>query len=239
MRWHGIPWCTPESKVFKGTMNGRHVAIREIDVESVGISKDGLLLFQQSVAALLQLTHPNVAALLTASDDFGACTTPCLLYGYMQTTLFSELYPRLWGTKGTERGTKLPLDAAKKRQYTEEVAAGLSYLHSRQPAIAHCRLTPRNVMIDDDGRCKIVDVGMELLQQSSSSPTDVVSSTTATTDIAAAAAADHSWPPWLQAYTAPEVLCAGAYQWGKSDDDRALDVYAFGILAIEIASGQL
>lgn len=55
-----------------------------------------------------------------------------------------------------------------------DVAMGISYLHTRRPAVLHRDLKSNNVLIDANGRCKISDFGLAAIKQRRKQLTSVV-----------------------------------------------------------------
>ncbi|KAG8958247.1 hypothetical protein FRC03_009301 [Tulasnella sp. 419] len=100
-----------------------------------------------------------------------------------------------------------------------QVANGLAYLHSSTPPIIHGDIKSDNVLIDDKGNAVIIDFGLGLVIHNKPM---VLERTTSS--------CENGNPRWL----APELYFEeGAMR------SMATDVYAFGCLLLEIATGAL
>jgi serine/threonine protein kinase len=96
-----------------------------------------------------------------------------------------------------------------------EIAAGLSAAHAR--GIIHRDLKPENIIRRTDGHIKILDFGLARISD------PLVSTVTRLTETGTA--------PGTPGYMAPEQLSGGAV-------DGRTDVFAFGVLAWELATGE-
>lgn len=114
-----------------------------------------------------------------------------------------------------QRG-RLPLDEA--IQYLSSVAAGLDYAHMQ--GIIHRDLKPANFLLHDDGRLLLSDFGIARILQDEMSATTGGALTVAGTVLG------------TPHYMAPEMLR------GELVDHR-VDLYALGIIAYQLLSGQL
>jgi hypothetical protein len=109
-----------------------------------------------------------------------------------------------------------PLAPERLRRTLLDVADGLAAAHAR--GIVHRDLKPDNLMRGADGRVKILDFGL-------ARPSDAGAAPTATLLTQAGAAVG------TPGYMSPEQLSGGAI-------DARTDVFAFGVLAAELATGE-
>jgi predicted Ser/Thr protein kinase len=109
-----------------------------------------------------------------------------------------------------------PLQPAVLRTTLLEIAEGLAAAHAE--GIVHRDLKPENVMRAADGRVKIMDFGLARAASQDSAPT--------ATQLTQAGLAVGT-----PGYMAPEQLSGGAV-------DARTDVFAFGVLAAELATGE-
>ncbi|HEX4934491.1 MAG TPA: serine/threonine-protein kinase, partial [Gemmatimonadaceae bacterium] len=109
-----------------------------------------------------------------------------------------------------------PLPPERLRRTLVDVADGLAAAHAR--GIVHRDLKPDNLMRTPDGRVKILDFGL-----ARASDTGAAATSTLLTQAGAAVG--------TPGYMAPEQLSGGAI-------DARTDVFAFGVLAAELATGE-
>jgi TolB-like protein/Flp pilus assembly protein TadD/predicted Ser/Thr protein kinase len=103
-----------------------------------------------------------------------------------------------------------------------QIAAAIDAAHER--GITHRDLKPGNIMLARDGRVKVVDFGLARMElRDTGAPTGEVS----TADLAAAAGAPKIG---TLSYMSPERMQGAA-------DDRRSDIFSFGILLYEMATG--
>lgn len=125
------------------TALGRQVAVKVLDPAAAG---DQVLrrLFVKEARALAQLSHPNIVGVFDVGEVDGL---PFIVMEYVEGT---SLKQRI------ERSGALPVSDA--IRFTDEIAAGLNFAHSR--GIVHADLKPSNVMLDKDDHAKICDFGI-------------------------------------------------------------------------------
>ena len=122
---------------------GRQVAVKVLDPAAAG---DATLrrLFVKEARALAQLSHPNIVAVFDVGEVDG------LPFIVMEFIAGTSLKQRI------ERSGALPVGDA--IRFTDEIATGLSFAHSR--GIVHADLKPSNIMLDKDDHAKICDFGI-------------------------------------------------------------------------------
>jgi len=125
------------------TALGRQVAVKILDP---GAAADPTLrrLFVKEARALAQLSHPNIVAVFDVGEVDG------LPFIVMEHVPGTSLKQRI------ERTGALPVGDA--IRFSDEIAAGLSFAHSR--GIIHADLKPSNIMLDKDDHAKICDFGI-------------------------------------------------------------------------------
>src|SRR5690606_20686577 len=133
--------------------SGQRVALKVI--RRWGLTGDQYVrLFEREVATLSRLKHPGVAALYDAghtSDGFHyfamerAEGRP-LSHDLVQTALGSATTPD--GLTARLKVFRLICDA-------------MNYAHQR--GVVHCDLKPTNILVDDEGRAKVLDFGLAQL----------------------------------------------------------------------------
>jgi len=92
-----------------------------------------------------------------------------------------------------------------------DIAEGMHYLHTREPPLVHRDLKPHNVLLTKDGRAKVGDYGNARV-------------------VSAAEAKGLTARVGTPCYMAPEII-------EGEDYTEAVDVYSFGIMLLEMASG--
>lgn len=136
--------------VFKGTLNGKLVAVKRCDSGTMGTK--GLQEFMAEIDVLRKVRHRHLVALL------GYCThgnERLLVYEYM--------------SGGTLRGHLCdlrhsgytPLTWTQRMIIALDVARGIEYLHGlAQETFIHRDLKPSNILLDQDLRAKVSDFGL-------------------------------------------------------------------------------
>ncbi|EXB93649.1 Protein STRUBBELIG-RECEPTOR FAMILY 2 [Morus notabilis] len=97
------------------------------------------------------------------------------------------------------------------------VAQALDYLHSTfSPPLAHCNLKAANILLDEELRPRVCDCGLAILKPLTSNTVKIKASEIAIGDTG---------------YIAPEHGQSGV-------DNRKSDIYAFGVLLLELLTGR-
>ncbi|HID78038.1 MAG TPA: serine/threonine protein kinase [Planctomycetaceae bacterium] len=135
-------------QVFKArhrTMD-RVVALKVLAPHAVS-SATAVDRFQREVRAAAKLMHPNI---VTALDAGQHGTIHYLVMEYVDGQGLSQLL--------REQG---PLPVGQAVEYILQAARGLQYAHSQ--GIVHRDVKPGNLLVDESGRVKILDMGLALL----------------------------------------------------------------------------
>jgi Tol biopolymer transport system component len=186
----------------------REVALKVLP-ENLGSDPDRIRRFEQEARAAGKLNHPNV----TAVYDVGNDAERGVLY------IVSEL---LEGETLRARMAGGALPVRKALDYARQIAAGLAAAHGK--GILHRDLKPENIFVTNEGRVKILDLGLAKLTQNDASP-DATSLPTAT------AGTEPGVVLGTLAYMSPEQVR------GRATDARS-DIFSFGAVLYEMLSGR-
>lgn len=130
-------------EIYKSLWNSTPVVKKKLIYKKAQMRK-----FCSEAILLSQLKHPNIVEVIGACMD--RQSPPCLITEYVQgdnLEKFLQAHPNL------------PME--RKVQIASDITSGLKYLHSLTPPIIHRDLTPRSVLISDDGnRAKLGDFGL-------------------------------------------------------------------------------
>jgi len=121
----------------------RKVAIKVLPV-TVLESKDAVARFYQEVKVAGQLTHPNIVHAYDAGEYHG------FHYLVMEYVPGHDLAQVL-----TQLG---PIPAPMALDYISQAASGLEYAHGMK--IVHRDIKPSNLLLNDEGKIKILDMGL-------------------------------------------------------------------------------
>ena len=100
---------------------------------------------------MYQLYHPHIIKL---SNHFEDDEDFCLI---MQYASKGQLYSQI---KRLKR-----LDQKQADQYMREIISAVKYYHTRNHPIIHKDIKPENVLLDNDGRCKLADFGLSNFEE--------------------------------------------------------------------------
>jgi predicted Ser/Thr protein kinase len=197
----GVVW-----KALDTTLD-REVAIKILPA-AFAADPERLSRFEREAKVLASLNHPNVAAVYGLHVDGGV------------RFLAMEL------VRGRSLGAEIARGLAPARviELATAIADGLAAAHRQQ--VTHRDLKPDNIMIDGDGRPKILDFGLAKLGAIVSPP-----SPDAPTELKNTTTTQHGSLLGTAAYMSPEQAQ------GKPVDQRS-DVFSFGVVLYEMASGQ-
>jgi eukaryotic-like serine/threonine-protein kinase len=190
------------------TRLGREVALKVLP-ESFSRDADRLRRFAQEARAVAALNHPNILAIHDIGEQDGA---PFIVSELLEgSSLRAEL----------DHGALL---ARKASDYAAQIAQGLAAAHEKN--IIHRDLKPENIFLTKEGRVKILDFGLAKLSRTAGgtkSESDGLTMTSSPTEAGVVMG--------TAGYMAPEQVR------GLGVDSRA-DIFAFGAVLYEMASGQ-
>jgi serine/threonine protein kinase/Tol biopolymer transport system component len=200
-----------EVYLAQDTRLGREVAIKVLP-DGFTADPDRLARFEREARLLAALSHPGIAQIHEVGAEEG------------RRFLVMELVPGETLAARLGRGA-LPL--AEALPIALQVAAALEYAHER--GIVHRDLKPANVMVNAEGRAKVLDFGLARAlepEATAASASQLAQSPTLT---------QHGTIAGLllgtAAYMSPEQAA------GKPADRRA-DIWAFGVMVLEMLTGR-
>ncbi|KAJ1465686.1 kinase-like domain-containing protein [Baffinella frigidus] len=196
-------------KVYAGRYHNKQVAAKVINLSkwSVKQMQVGLQSFKSEVDLLCRLAHPYVIRM------YGACTDDAtLLIIVMELAEGGTLCALIKGLRGT-------LTDLERMRFVRQLAAGMSYLHSRE--VAHRDLKSLNILMLK-GCCMISDFGL-------SKENDGATSSAGNTTTTGGTLGTPAWSP-------PEVLMGETSSMGAA---FMADAYSLGVIIWEMFSGEL
>jgi serine/threonine protein kinase len=101
--------------------------------------------FRRELFILYEINHPHIIKLYTHFED-----DKCF-YMLMELLEGGTLFHKLYREKSLLESTAA--------QYFREIVLALEYLHSLNPPIVHRDIKPENVLINKEGRVKLIDFG--------------------------------------------------------------------------------
>jgi eukaryotic-like serine/threonine-protein kinase len=181
-------------------MMDRVVALKIIAPE-ISSNERVVARFQREMKLVGRLDHPNVVR------AFDADQINRVLYIVMEYVAGMSLGERL--------KTSGPIPAAEMIDYAAQAALGLAHAHEQ--GIVHRDIKPSNILLNEDRRIKILDLGLGVLMEADSA------ATFATADGIAVGTVD---------YMSPEQAC------GREVDGRS-DLYGLGCSMYHLMTGKL
>jgi eukaryotic-like serine/threonine-protein kinase len=188
----------------------RPVALKVLR-ETFAADHDRLKRFEREAKLLASLNHPNIAQIYGLANASNG--TQCLV---MELVGGETLQARL-------RRGPLPVDEA--LPIARQIAAAIEAAHER--GIVHRDLKPGNVMIDGDGRVKVLDFGLGKALEPAGAADELTHSPTMLSDRFTQA----NVLIGTAAYMSPEQAR------GKVADERS-DIWAFGCVLYEMLTGR-
>ena len=186
----------------------RDVALKVLPA-ALAHDPDYMTRFAREAQVLASLNHPNIAAVYGLEESQGA------------TALVMELVPGETLADRIERG---PIPVEEAAGIALQIAQALEEAHEH--GIIHRDLKPANIKITPEGRVKVLDFGLAKAIEGSStavglthSPTISVAATQAGVILGTAG------------YMSPEQAAA-------QRTDRRADIWAFGVVLLEMLSGR-
>ena len=204
----GAVYAAEDSKL------GRQVAIKVLPHE-LADDPERLARFQREARAVAALNHPNIVVLHSVEEVDG---THFLTMELVDGAPLSELIP----PEGLPLNTIL--------DHAIALADAVAAAHDR--GITHRDLKPANVMVNSEGRIKVLDFGLAKLAESTPDDGDETQMQTASMpDLLAEPLTGEGRIVGTVAYMAPEQAE------GKPVDSRT-DVFAFGVLLYQMTTGK-
>lgn len=189
-------YSKPLSAVYLVKMNGGRLAVlKQFVIPSNNERAERMKkAFDRECEMLRTLDHPNIAKIIDTFQEGGAH------------------YVALEHIKGTDLRELVRKRGPRKEKiviaWAIEVCQQLKYLHSRVPPIIHRDLSPDNLMLDENGRIRIIDFGAALQFMEGVTGTLI----------------------GKQAYIAPEQL--------RGNPTTGSDIYGFGATLYYLLSGE-
>src|SRR5215472_3995556 len=186
----------------------REVAVKVLPA-ALAADPERLGRFEREAKVLAQMNHSGIAS----------------IHGVEDRALIMELVP---GPTLADRMKQGPIPAEEAEMILLQIADALEYAHER--SVIHRDLKPANIKIDPDDKVKILDFGLAkaLTDPTSSVSGDPTNSPTVTVTMGGTVAGTIMG---TAAYMAPEQAR------GKKVDRRA-DIWAFGVVAWEMLTGE-
>lgn len=151
---------------------GKTVAGYEI-VQAIGRGPTGTVFKAQQLSmqrhVALKILHPELSQDPDAIERFlqearagGRCSHPNLIRVYDMNQAHGHCFIAMEFVPGGDTGALLerqgPLPVERVRQMAAQAAAGLAHAHSK--SVVHRDIKPANLLLTDDGRTKLADLGL-------------------------------------------------------------------------------
>jgi TolB-like protein/Flp pilus assembly protein TadD len=182
------------------------VAIKLVSEDTIPDESARLQLYTEARIAS-SLNHPNICRIKDVVEESGQAG---IVMEFVEGQVLTNVIPARVG---------LPFDLV--IEYGIEIADAVSHAHEHD--VIHRDLKSGNVMVNRDGRIKLLDFGLSKIQRRTEVPSSLQAA-----DTKDSADAIVGTPP----YWAPEVL-------KHYPSDTRCDIWSFGVLLYEMASGQM
>ncbi|KAM1005742.1 hypothetical protein COP2_002654 [Malus domestica] len=197
--------------VYKAQLpDGLTVAIKKLDPDAF----QGFREFQAEMETLGKLRHPNIVKIL------GYCVSGAdriLIYEFISKGNLDRWLYDSWSSDGDGYedgpGLRLPLSWKTRIKIVRGVANGLAYLHGLEKPIIHRDIKASNVLLDKDFEAHIADFGL-------------------------ARSMDASWSHVSTQFAGTMGYMPPEYKEGFTGATVRADVFSFGILMLEVATGR-
>jgi len=199
-------------EVRVGTWRNCQVACKRLHATAASedlVLTDDVDALRREIDMLAKLRHPNLVLFLGACVDAKTSRPTLVLTELMACSLYDLLEVH-----------KLSLSIPEVLDVSLDVARGLAYLHSHDPAIVHRDISSKNILLHGN-TAKIADLGQARFFKPSSSSSRPGGNSRSSTGL-----------PGAMAYTAPELLA------GHSRLSEKLDIFSFGLLLVQMLTGQ-
>eukprot|EP00935_MAST-01C_sp_MAST-1C-sp1_P000738 g738.t1 len=206
-----------EGVVRAGTYDGHQVAIKDAVLSLMTMTPVSKQLFeaQDEAKFLLPLRHPNVVQVYGVTVDFDTYEVHCLTI--LELCTKGSLSDQLLDMK-------LELSWIQRVTMCLQVAQGLKFLHNK--GIVHRDLKTDNVLVDDNGVCKLADFGLskrdvqwDTSNEKALQQMELTANIGTPVYMAPELMTDH-------ATVGPKSMGAAGAEWKP----QLLDVYSFGVL---------
>ncbi|KAL0570314.1 Homeobox protein tos8 [Marasmius crinis-equi] len=206
---NGLAHTKPLQDIYKGRLGGTQSVCLKVLRVFTGSYDQSKLMKQLGNEVLIwrQLQHPNIHRFLGVTNELFELS-------------YSIVSP--WMANGDVMSYSRKRDASVVAKVTlmREMSEGIRYLHEHQPPIVHSDIKGINILVSDDGHCRITDFGLASIEHDS--PEGRVHQTTSQ-------AAVRGSVPWL----APELMNPDDIE---SPNQRTRDIYALGCTIYEARS---
>ncbi len=182
------------------------VAIKLVSEDTIPDESARLQLYTEARIAS-SLNHPNICRIKDVVEESGQAG---IVMEFVEGQVLTNVIPARVG---------LPFDLV--IEYGIEIADAVSHAHEHD--VIHRDLKSGNVMVNRDGRIKLLDFGLSKIQRRTEVPSSLQAADTKDSSDAIVGT-----PP----YWAPEVL-------KHYPSDTRCDIWSFGVLLYEMASGQM
>jgi tRNA A-37 threonylcarbamoyl transferase component Bud32 len=196
------------------TKLNRHVALKILPAELTA-DDERRLRFQREAQAAAALSHPNIAVIYEVGEHDGS---PFIAMEFLE------------GKNLRSRAGHRSLTSSEWMRLSIPIAEGLAHAHKH--GIVHRDLKPDNVMITEEGQVKILDFGLAKLVQPEGRPAASDSELESRLHTISRELTRAGKVFGTVAYMSPEQAR------GEAVDHRS-DLFSFGVMLYELASGKL